>query len=277
VQDAQGAGAHRAAEQLADQDPVGRVQGADGGAGQAGLDRRLAAPGAPGLGGDPEVAGVAAFEVGGDDGAGTEPAAEYLAGFGAERVGIGAEADAGLGAEVDVGDVEAGQLGDGAAGGGDDGGDRRCAQRGGRVGVHGPADGEDVQQFPGVVRAEAVAGLGLLGVEPVGQAEVLGERVEGVDPYPHRVRVGDRVRAAHGVPGAGPARDRVLEPGADPLGGQQLGQRYLAGAGALLRVQLVLGEEVLADPHRGRGQSPVREVAEEVRDGGGCWCILIES
>src|ERR1700677_3701589 len=63
-QDTQGAGPHRAAEELADQCPVRVVQGTDGGAGETGLDRRLAAPGAAGLGGDPQVGGVTAFQLG---------------------------------------------------------------------------------------------------------------------------------------------------------------------------------------------------------------------
>src|ERR1700677_5337206 len=76
VQAPQGAGPHRAAEELADQCPVRMVQGTDGGAGETGLDRRLAAPGAAGLGGDPQVAGITAFELGGDLGSYGEPALE---------------------------------------------------------------------------------------------------------------------------------------------------------------------------------------------------------
>src|ERR1700678_866290 len=63
VQDTQGAGPHRAAEEPADQGSVRGVQGTDGGAGETGLDRRLASPGAAGLGGDPQVAGITAFEL----------------------------------------------------------------------------------------------------------------------------------------------------------------------------------------------------------------------
>src|ERR1700734_4172004 len=135
VQDAQHAGAHRAAEHLADQRAVGGVQGPDRGAGESWLHGGLAASGASWLGRDPQVAGVAAFEVGDDDRARVQPPVDDLGGLRAQRVGVGAEVGPRFGFEADVADVEAGEFGDGAAGGGDQGCYGRCAQRRGGVGV----------------------------------------------------------------------------------------------------------------------------------------------
>jgi pimeloyl-ACP methyl ester carboxylesterase len=140
VQDAQRSRAHRAAEQLTDQCPVRGVQGPDRGAGEPGFDRRLAAPGPAGLGGDPQVPGVAAFQVGGDDGARVEPPAQHVRGLRAERARVRAQVGTGVGVQVNVAHVEAREFGYGASGGRDQGGYRRCPQCCRGVGVHRSAD-----------------------------------------------------------------------------------------------------------------------------------------
>ncbi|MGW7280518.1 hypothetical protein ACWGIV_19885 [Streptomyces sp. NPDC054844] len=99
---------------------------------------------AAGLRRDPQVAGVAAFQVLGDAGADVEPAAQGLHGVlveGVVEVGDGHDGDRAT-LQVDVGDVEFVELGHGAAGGGDEGGYRGGADGGGGVGAGGPTYGE---------------------------------------------------------------------------------------------------------------------------------------
>src|ERR1035441_2168481 len=81
---AEGTGAQRSAEHAAEESAVRRVEGADGRGGEAGLDGGTAAAGPPGLGRDPQVARVAALELGDDLRPGPEPAGEDLHGRGAE-------------------------------------------------------------------------------------------------------------------------------------------------------------------------------------------------
>jgi hypothetical protein len=81
---AEGTGAERSAEHAAEESAVRRVEGADGRGGEAGLDGGTAAAGPPGLGRDPQVARVAALELGDDLRPGPEPAGEDLHGRDAE-------------------------------------------------------------------------------------------------------------------------------------------------------------------------------------------------
>lgn len=83
----------------------GVVQGAYGGA--AGAGRDLVVDGAAGLGGHPPVAGVGAFEGGGDAGALAQPAPHGAHGVGVEGEGPVVEEDVrGLVVELEVGDVQ---------------------------------------------------------------------------------------------------------------------------------------------------------------------------
>jgi hypothetical protein len=249
------------------------VQGAHGGRVDAGLGRRDAAPGPSGFGRDPQVARVAALELGDERPPGGEPAGEDVHGRPGERVRLAVEVDAGflapghLAVQVQRAELEVGDLGDAMAGVGDDGGHRRGAQRGHGVGVDRPLDGEVVQQLLGVARGQVVAAGRRLALDPGGLAAELGEGVEGIGADPHGVRVGRRVRAPEGVAGAGLALGRVGEPGRGPLYVKQVPRRQLLlRPGGLLRVAEVLVEEGLADPAGARGQVAPGEMPEKFVD-----------
>ena len=136
---------------------MGGVEGADSRGRKAGLDGRRSAAGPPGLGRDPQVAGVAALELGDDRRPGVEPAVQDLHGRAAERAGTVAELDARLAVEVQGADLEPGELGDAPAGVGDECGHGGGAQRRRGVGVDGPADGQVVQQALGVGGGQVVS------------------------------------------------------------------------------------------------------------------------
>ncbi len=283
---AERAGTQRGAEQLADQGAVRGVQGADGGRADARLGGGNAAPGPAGLGGDPQVARVAALEFGDDRRAGGEPAGEDVHGRLGQRDGLTVDVGARLvPVQVQRADVEVRELGHAAAAVGDERGDRGGAQRGHRVGVDGPLDGQVVQQRLGIARSELVAARGRLAVQPRRLAEELREGVDRVDPYPHRVRVRGRLRAPAAVAGPGLARGRVGQPRGRPVAVHQVtrGQRRAARAvasrsarcrivrrGGLLRVAQVLVQVRLADPAGRRGQVTVGEVPQEGVDGIAC-------
>ena len=91
---------------------MGGMEGADSRAVEARLDRRPAAARPAGLGRDPQVAGVAALELGDDLRPGGEPAVEDLHGRAAERARFVPELDARFAVEVQRGDFEPGELGD---------------------------------------------------------------------------------------------------------------------------------------------------------------------
>jgi len=169
-------------------------------------------------------------------------------------------------------------------------GNSRGAQRGHRVGMNGAFDRQVVQQRLGVPRGQLEATGGRLAVQPGGITDELRESVHRVDPHPHRVRVRGRLRPPAGVPGPGPARGGVRQPGGGTLAVHQLprGQRRglsAAGLGPVilaaavraicelgvsrgpLRVPQILVEVRLADPAGRRGQATVGEVLDEGVDG----------
>ena len=247
------------------------VQGADGGGADAGLGGRDAASRATGLGGDPEVAGVAALELGDQRCAGRQPAGEDVHRGPAERVRLAVDLGAWrVAVQVQRAELQVGYLGDAVTGVGDHGGDGGGAQRGHGVSVDRPLDGEIVQQPLGVARGQVIAAGGRLAVDAPRLAEELSEGVDAVSADPHRVRVGRRVRTAEGVAGAGLALRRVREPGGGALRFQQFPRRQRllrpGGRGDLLGVPEVLGEEGLTDPAGARGQIAIGEVPEEFVD-----------
>ena len=134
---AEGSRAKRGAQQLADEGAVGGMEGADGRAGEAGLDGRAAVARPPGLGRDPQVARVAALEIGDDRRTGAEPPGEDLHGRPAERAGAVGELDARFAVQVQGADVEARELGDAPAGVRDERGQGGGPQRCRGVGVDG--------------------------------------------------------------------------------------------------------------------------------------------
>ena len=252
---------------------MGGVQGAHGGRVDAGLGRRDAAPRSSGLGRDPQVAGVAALELGDERPPGGEPAGQDVHGRPGQRVRLAVEVDASLWAyghvavQVQGAELQVGDLGNAVAGVGDDRGHRRRAQRGHGVGVDRPLDREVVKQPLGVARGQVVAAGGRLAVHPGRLAEELGEGVDGVRADPHGVRVGGRVGSAEGVAGAGLALGRVGQPRRRPLAVQQVPRRQrVLRPGRLLSVAEVLVEEGLAYPAGARGQVAVGEVPEEFVD-----------
>ena len=247
------------------------VQGADGGRVDAGLGGRDAAPRPSGLGRDPQVAGVAALELGDERAPGGEPAGEDVHGRPGQRVRLAVEVDAGflasghVAVQVQRAELQVGDLGNAVAGVGDDRGHGRGAQRGHGVGVDRPLDGEVVQQPLGVARGQVIAASGRLAIHPDRLPEELGEGVDGVRAHPHGVRVRRRVRAAEGIAGAGLAHGRVGQPCRRPLAVQQLSRRQRP-LRRLLGVAEVLVEEGLAYPAGARGQVAPGEVPEEFVD-----------
>ena len=131
---------------------MGSVEGADRRARETGLDGRPSAARSPGLGRDPQVAGVAALELGDDRRPDVEPPGQDLHGRAAERAGTLAEIDACLTLQVQGADIEPGEFGHVPAGVGHECGHGGGADRRGRVGVDGPADGQVVQQAFGASR-----------------------------------------------------------------------------------------------------------------------------
>ena len=137
---------------------MGGVKGADGRAREARLDRRAAAAGPPGLGRDPQVARIAALELGDDRRPDVEPPGQDLHGRAAQAAGAVGEVDACLAAvQVQGADVEPGEFGYVPAGVGDECGHGGGADRRSRVGVDGPADGQVVKQALGIGRGQVVA------------------------------------------------------------------------------------------------------------------------
>src|SRR5437016_3057832 len=97
---AEGAGTKRAPAHLADEGPMGGVEGADGRPRKAGFDRRLSAARPPGLSRDPQVARVAALKLCDDRRPDVEPPGQDLRGRAAERAGTVGEIDACLTIQV---------------------------------------------------------------------------------------------------------------------------------------------------------------------------------
>jgi hypothetical protein len=249
------------------------VEGAHGGRADAGLGRRDAASRSSRLGRDPQVAGVAALELGDERPPGREPAGEDVHRRPGERERLAVEIDASflapgyIAVQVQRAQLEVGDLGNAVAGVGDDGRHRRGAQRGHGVGVNRPLDGEVVQQPLGVARGQVVAAGRGLAVDPHGLAEELSEGVKGVRADPHGVGVGRRVRPPEGVAGSGLALGRVREPGRSAFAVEQFPRRQLLlRPGRLLGVAEVLVEEGLAYPAGARGQVSPGEVPEEFVD-----------
>ncbi len=243
------------------------MESTDSRAGQARLDRRLSAAGAPGLGRDPQVPGVAALELGDDLRPGEEPSVQDLHGRAAERARLIAELDARLAVEVQRADPEPGELGNTPPGIGDERGHRGGPQRRRGVGVNGPADGQVVQEPLGVIGGQEEAAGRRLAVQAAGQAEELGEGVVGIDAHAHRVGVRRGRGPVEAVAGTGLPGGGVGEPGPGSVGIHQLADRDISGAGRLLDVAQVLLEEVPADPDGGPRELAAVQMTEEGVDG----------
>ena len=120
---------------------MGGVEGADSRTRKAGFDGRPSAARPPGLGRDPQVARVAALELGDDRRPDVEPAVQDLHGSAAERTGTVGDIDPCLTVQVQGADIEPGEFGHVPAGVGHECGHGGGSDRRGRVGVDGPADG----------------------------------------------------------------------------------------------------------------------------------------